>query len=100
MPGAIAAPALVNPLRSPAQLQQFSQAEVQKMGEDIATYRYWRQLTKTEKTATQPHLKELNDRAMVKLTHLRHSHPGLIDQLRQVVAQHTTALESRNAVGV
>jgi hypothetical protein len=90
---------LRNPLQSPAQLQQqhLGQAEIQKMGEDIATYKYYMQyITKAKgvNTDTQPHLKEQYDRAMHKFSILRTTNPGLTEQLQQYIAAQTAKLEA------
>src|SRR5277367_1699829 len=67
------------------------------MGKDIATYRYYMGLVKQHKaTDTQPHLKELYDRAIAKFQLSRSTNPNLLDQIRIISSQHTNFLEEKS----
>jgi hypothetical protein len=89
-----------NPLQSPAEVQMqptLLPGDIDKMGKDIATYRFYNGLVKQHKsTDSQPHLKEQYDRAIAKFQHSRSTHPDLLNQIRIISAQHTNFLEEKS----
>src|SRR5271170_8220993 len=89
-----------NPLQSPAQVQmqpRLMLGEIDKMGKDIALYRFYMGLVKQHMaTDSQPHLKEQYDRAIAKFQLSRSTHPNLLDQIRIISVQHTNFLEEKS----
>jgi len=90
-----------NPLQSPAQVQMqrgtLTPGEIEKMGKDIATYRFYMGLVKQREAAadTQPHLKEQYDQAITKFQLSRSTNPDLLDQIRAIHDEHTNFLRER-----
>jgi hypothetical protein len=89
-----------NPLQSPAQLQQpLTPAEIQKIGEDMANFRYYVNYVRQGKGTNvdfPPHLRELYERAVTRLNAAKVSHPNLMDQLKTIVQTHMAKLEAEN----
>jgi len=85
-----------NPLQSPAQLQPpLTPAEIQKIGEDIANYRFFVSVKAGKAGAdSQPHLKELYERAMARFQAAKVSHPNLMEQVRTSMSNHMQNLEA------
>jgi hypothetical protein len=92
-------PQLRNPLQSPAQpQQQVSAQEIEKIAQDIATYKFWMTFASQRKGIAPdapPHLKDQHDKALQRFQQLRMSNSGLTDQVRNAMAEHTKTLEAK-----
>src|SRR6202451_528919 len=90
---------LRNPPQFPAEVQMqptLTPGEIDKMGKEIATYRFYMGLVKQHKADNQEDLKEQYDRAIAKFQLSRSTHPNLLHQIRIISAQHTNFLEEKS----
>jgi hypothetical protein len=89
---------LRNPLQSPVQPQRPVRAhEIEEVTQDMATYKFW--ITYASQCVPSPdpppNLKDANDKALRRFQQLCSINPGIVDQVRNAMAEHYKVLEAK-----